>query len=245
MSQLANRRTEQISAKMEMLVVSSGQIGKIVGVIKKIADQTNMLALNATIEAAGAGEAGRGFAIVAGEVKELARQSADATDEIAGQIEDIQTSVRDTVRAIEEISKIIGEIAGINETIAASAQEQTATAGEISKSVAGTAATVKNVAENANESANLMGEIARSTDETSKTAAEISRNIDKVLNSAKSVAVSSDEAARGVSDISENIRRISATSEQTAIGASETNTSSKKLAEMASSLIQIISKFKV
>jgi len=244
-SQLANRRTEQINAKMEMLVVSSGQIGKIVGVIKKIADQTNMLALNAAIEAAGAGEAGRGFAIVAGEVKELARQSADATDEIAGQIEDIQTSVRDTVQAIEEISKIIGEIAGINETIAASAQEQTATAAEISKSVAGTAATVKNVAENANESANLMGEIARSTDETSKTAAEISRNIDEVLNSARSIAVSSDEAARGVSDISENIQRISAASNQTAIGASETNMSSKKLAEMASSLMEIISKFKL
>lgn len=244
-SQLANQRTEQINTKMEMLVISSRQIGKIVDVIKKIADQTNMLALNATIEAAGAGTAGKGFAVVAGEVKELARQSADASDEIAGQIEGIQTSVRDTVQAIEEISKIIGKIAGINGTIAASAQEQTATVGEISDSVTGTAATVKNVAENANESANLVGEIARSTDETSKTATEISRNIDELLNSTKSVARSSDEAARGVSDISENVQRISVASKQTAVDASETSTSSKKLTEMASSLIQIVNKFKV
>ncbi|MDM8549167.1 methyl-accepting chemotaxis protein [Desulfobacterales bacterium HSG2] len=244
-SKNASQRTEQINTRMNALVSSSKRIGKIVGVIKDIADQTNMLALNATIEAAGAGDAGRGFAVVAGEVKELAKQSAEATDEIAGQIEEIQGSTDDVVQAIGEIYKIIGEIADINEMIAASAEEQTATASEISKSVASTAMTVKNVAENANESVSLMGEISRSTNETSKAATEIARNIDELLNSAKSVALSSDEAARGVSDISENIRRISAASEQTAIGASETNTSSKKLAEMASSLIQIVSKFRL
>ena len=91
-SQTASQATEEIKGKMDGLVSASKQIGKVVGVIKDIADQTNMLALNATIEAAGAGEAGKGFAVVAGEVKELAKQSADATDEISGQIDQIQGS---------------------------------------------------------------------------------------------------------------------------------------------------------
>ncbi|MCP4031850.1 MAG: hypothetical protein GY734_11495, partial [Herbaspirillum sp.] len=138
-SQNASRRTEQVNVRMDALVTASNQIGKVIGVIKDIADQTNMLALNATIEAAGAGDAGKGFAVVAGEVKELAKQSADATGEISAQIEEIQKSVSDAVQAIEDINKVISETASINEMIAASVEEQTATANEISKSVAGSA----------------------------------------------------------------------------------------------------------
>ncbi|OQY13332.1 MAG: hypothetical protein B6I31_01365, partial [Desulfobacteraceae bacterium 4572_19] len=89
-SEKARQGAVDINVKMDALVTASKQIGKIIGVIKDIADQTNMLALNATIEAAGAGEAGKGFAVVAGEVKELAKQSADATDEIASQVDEIQ-----------------------------------------------------------------------------------------------------------------------------------------------------------
>jgi methyl-accepting chemotaxis protein len=244
-SQNAKSRTEDINSRIDALVDASKQIGKVVGVIKDIADQTNMLALNATIEAAGAGDAGKGFAVVAGEVKELARQSADATDEIADQIDQIQRSTDDAVAAIEEINKIIGEIAGINEMIASSSEEQTATASEISKSVAGAAVTVKEVAENAGESADLVGEIAHSIDEASKTAAEVARNIDELLNGVKEVARSSDEAARGVNDISKNIQNISQASRQTASGAAQTDRSSKELAEMASKLSQLVGRFKL
>lgn len=244
-SQDANQRTERINERIDALVSSSKRIGKIVSVIKDIADQTNMLALNATIEAAGAGDAGKGFAVVAGEVKELARQSADATDEIAGQIDEIQNSTNDAVQAIEEINKVINEIAGINEMIAASVEEQTATASEISKSVASYAGSVKQMAQDANESARLVEEIARSTDEASKTANEIAKNIEELQKGIRDVAMSADGASQGVNDISKNIRSISEASKQTAVGATQTHNSSQELAEMASVLTRIISRFKL
>ena len=244
-SQSANQATDEITEKMDGLVNASKQIGKVVGVIKDIADQTNMLALNATIEAAGAGEAGKGFAVVAGEVKELAKQSADATDEISGQIEQIQTSTNVVVDAISGISKVISEIAGINETIASSVEEQTATAAEIAQSIAENASTVKEVADNAGSSAKLVNEIARSTDETSTVASDVARHVDELSGGIKEVAQSSVEAARGVSDISQNIQGISTASKETAIGAGQTNESSTELAKMAASLSELVKRFKV
>ncbi len=244
-SQNARKRTEDVNTRISALVAASKQIGKVVGVIKDIADQTNMLALNATIEAAGAGDAGKGFAVVAGEVKELARQSAEATDEIADQIDQIQTSTDDAVSAIEEINTVINKIAGINEMIASSVEEQTATASEISKSVASTAMTVKDVSANANESAGLVKDIAKSTDETSKTAAEVARNIDELYNGVKEVARSADEAARGANEISKTIQGIGESSKQTALGASQTDASSQELARMATTLAELVSRFRV
>ncbi|MEA1967995.1 MAG: methyl-accepting chemotaxis protein [Thermodesulfobacteriota bacterium] len=244
-SHSADQATNEINDKMEGLVTASRQIGKVVGVIKDIADQTNMLALNATIEAAGAGEAGKGFAVVAGEVKELAKQSADATDEISGQIEQIQSSTNAVVDAISGISKVIKEIAGINETIASAVEEQTSTAGEISQSMVNNAHTVKEVADNAGASAELVNEIARSTDETSTVASDVARHVGELSGGIKEVAQSSVEAARGVSDISQNIAGISTASKETAIGASQTNESSTELAKMAASLSELVKRFKL
>lgn len=244
-SKTANKGTEHINNRMETLVAASKRIGKIVGVIKDIADQTNMLALNATIEAAGAGDAGRGFAVVAGEVKELAKQSAEATDEIAGQIDEIQASVSEVFHSAEEISKVIAEAAEINEMLSASVNEQTSTTGEISDLIADTAETVKNVAENARESANLVGEIAISTDETSKTAAEISKNVEELARGVREVAKFAGDAAQGVNEINKNLQDINAASRQTVSGALQTSESSKKLEETASALSRIIKRFKV
>jgi methyl-accepting chemotaxis protein len=128
---VADRTTSTVARLGE----SSVQIGKVLGVINAIAEQTNLLALNATIEAARAGEAGRGFAIVANEVKELARETARATQDIHRQIDTIQTDVRVAVDAIAEIGQIIRQINEHQGTIASAVEEQTATAAEMSRHV--------------------------------------------------------------------------------------------------------------
>ena len=114
---------------------SSLQIGEVVTMIAGIAEQTNLLALNATIEAARAGEAGKGFTVVAGEVKNLATQTAKATEEIARQIADVQSTTTDAVNAISQISSIISRMNEISSAIAAAIEEQSAATQEIARNV--------------------------------------------------------------------------------------------------------------
>ncbi|WP_432505371.1 methyl-accepting chemotaxis protein [Kineococcus arenarius] len=114
---------------------SSAEIGNVVKVITAIAEQTNLLALNATIEAARAGEMGKGFAVVAGEVKELAQQTAQATEDISRRVATIQTDTEGAVRAIADITRIVGTISDYQGTIASAVEEQTATTAAMSSSV--------------------------------------------------------------------------------------------------------------
>jgi methyl-accepting chemotaxis protein len=133
---------------MKRLGESSREIGNVIKVITSIAQQTNLLALNATIEAARAGEAGKGFAVVANEVKELAKQTAKATEEISQKIEAIQGVTKGAVTAIEEISTIINQINDISNSIASAVEEQTATTNEIGRSVNEAAEGVNDIAKN-------------------------------------------------------------------------------------------------
>jgi methyl-accepting chemotaxis protein len=133
---------------MKKLGQSSQEIGNVIKVITSIAQQTNLLALNATIEAARAGEAGKGFAVVANEVKELAKQTAKATEEISQKIEAIQGVTKGAVTAIEEIGTIINQINDISNSIASAVEEQTVTTNEIGRSVTEAAQGVNDISKN-------------------------------------------------------------------------------------------------
>ena len=154
---------------------SSVEIGKVIKVITSIAQQTNLLALNATIEAARAGEAGKGFAVVANEVKELAKQTATATEDISQKIEAIQNDTKGAVTAIDQIGKIINQINDIQNTIASAVEEQTATtneiarnaaeaakgSNEISKNIANVSEAAKNTTQGANNTLTAATELAK------------------------------------------------------------------------------------
>lgn len=164
--------TNQTIAK---LGESSSEIGKVIKVITSIAEQTNLLALNATIEAARAGEAGKGFAVVANEVKELAKETAKATEEIGQKIDAIQTDTAGAVDAIKQISSIIAQINDVSNTIASAVEEQTATTNEISRNVAEAAKGSGEIAQNITSVASAAQNTTQGASNTQQAAAELSR----------------------------------------------------------------------
>jgi methyl-accepting chemotaxis protein len=154
---------------------SSQEIGKVIKLITSIAQQTNLLALNATIEAARAGEAGKGFAVVANEVKELAKRTAQATEDIGGKIETIQGDSKGAVIAIEEVSTIINQINDISNNIASAVEEQTVTTKEISRRMAETAKGVANIATNIVGVATAAKDTTKGANDTHRASQELSR----------------------------------------------------------------------
>jgi len=175
------------SSQMARLGDSSAEIGHVVKVITGIAEQTNLLALNATIEAARAGEAGKGFAVVANEVKELAKCTSQATEEIGQKVAVIQADTQGAVTAIEQISAIIGQINEIQTTIAGAVEEQSATTSEISRNVGEAsrgvqeiAANVGSVARSARETAQDAGQSQRAASELAQMAAELQQMVDRL-----------------------------------------------------------------
>ena len=168
---------DETSAIVGKLGVSSAEISEVVRLISSVAEQTNLLALNATIEAARAGEAGKGFAVVANEVKELAKQTAAATEEISSKIGQIQDDTNASVDAIAGITDIISRIAESQTTIASAIEEQTVTTSEIGRNISDAAAGSSEIA------SNVMG-VARAAEETAKGAAAVEHSATSIDDSA-------------------------------------------------------------
>jgi methyl-accepting chemotaxis protein len=166
---------EKTNATVAKLGESSAEIGNVIKVITSIAQQTNLLALNATIEAARAGEAGKGFAVVANEVKELAKQTAKATEDISRKIEAIQGDTKGAVEAIAQIGKIINQINDIQNTIASAVEEQTATTGEMSRNIAEAARGSTEIAQNITGVAQAARSTTEGASNTKSSADELSK----------------------------------------------------------------------
>ena len=171
----AVKAAETTNATISKLGESSAEIGKVIKVITSIAQQTNLLALNATIEAARAGEAGKGFAVVANEVKELAKETAKATEDISQKIEAIQADTKSAVTAIAEISAVINKINDYQNTIASAVEEQTATTNEITRNVAEAAKGSSEIAQNITGVAQAAKSTTAGANDTQKASAELAK----------------------------------------------------------------------
>jgi methyl-accepting chemotaxis protein len=169
----AVKTAEATNATVAKLGESSAEIGQVIKVITSIAQQTNLLALNATIEAARAGEAGKGFAVVANEVKELAKETAKATEDISRKIEAIQGDSKGAVEAIGQIGAVIMQINDISNTIASAVEEQTATTNEIARNVQEAARGSSQLAENIGSVAEGANKTTQGRTNTKTAAAEL------------------------------------------------------------------------
>lgn len=163
----------QTNDTINRLGQSSGEISNVIKVINSIAEQTNLLALNATIEAARAGEAGKGFAVVANEVKELAKETSKATEDIVGRVEAIQSDTNEAVVAIGKVSEVISQISASQNAIAGAVEEQTAMTSEISRNISEVAIGSGEIAQNVSLVADAAKGTASGSEETLATATSI------------------------------------------------------------------------
>ena len=185
------------NAQIDELGGAADEIGKVIEVIQDIAEQTNLLALNATIEAARAGDAGKGFAVVATEVKELARQTASATDDIRKRIEHIQGSTGRAIKSIGDISEVVKQVNELSQTIASAVEEQSVTTKEIGKNMLQSSTAAQMVARGVAESATATHEITQTI-----------IRVDQAAKQAATGAAQTQTAGRELSQVAEELQSL-------------------------------------
>lgn len=176
MSNDAFEKASKTAVQVEALGKAASEIGKVTETITDISEQTNLLALNATIEAARAGEAGKGFAVVANEIKELAQQTAEATQEIRGRIQNVQGETERTVKEIREITEAIREVNEMNMTVSSAIEEQSVTSREIAENVTQASQGIQEVTEHVTQSSAVSVDIAADIGQVDNAARSIEQN---------------------------------------------------------------------
>lgn len=261
-SGISNQANDEAKSANEIMIemkTLSSDIGKVVKLINDIADQTNMLALNATIEAASAGEAGKGFAVVANEVKSLAKQTAEATANIANQIEKVQNAANKSSSSIENISKIITKLNEINTIIASSIEEQSITTNEISHSsgrmsenakdvenmINKVVEYAKNITQNANSATKAVNEISISSHESAQASHEIANNSSQASLGVQEITRNTAEISLGIQEVANSISDMLYSIESTAKNAETTKISSDELNAISIELNKLVGSFKV
>lgn len=189
----ASKRVVVTQNNMNKLANSAQEIGRVISVISDIADKTNLLALNATIEAASAGDAGKGFAVVANEIKELARQTSNATNEIRELVEQIQQDSNNSVDAMNSITEIIGEVNTISQTIVASVNEQSAATNEMAESVSHANNQASEMATNITESSVGLKEVAENIQRVDIETTEVASELEGMKNDVNNLKTLSNE----------------------------------------------------
>ena len=189
----ATQKASGASANMDQLGNAANAIGKVVETITDISEQVNLLALNATIEAARAGDAGKGFAVVANEIKELAKQTAEATQDIKDKIEAIQGTTSTTVDQIVEITQVITNVNSVVTNIAAAVEQQSAATKEIAGNVTQASQGIQEVNENVNQSSSVSSEISKDIADVSVAMNEMSASSAQVNMSAQNLSSLSDQ----------------------------------------------------
>ncbi|CAM2066773.1 HAMP domain-containing protein [Sulfidibacter corallicola] len=216
---------------MNQLGESAESVGRVVQVIDEIAEKTNLLALNASIEAARAGDAGKGFNVVANEVKDLSKQTAEAIQNIVEQINKMQQNTQTSISAIEEITNIINELNSVNLTIAGAVEEQSVTTNEVSQTTA--------------EAASSLEEVSRNVTDVSQAAQDISGNSSSMANLIHDISDSAKVTAKGAGNVSSNTQVLSHSVSKVYEGSTAVSEKAGELSRLATDLKSLVNQFRV